>query len=78
MNADILKGKWRELKGEVKTRWGKLTDDELSQIEGKEEKLLGFIQSRYGYSKDEAEKEYNDFLSKFTMASKSHPGKKVT
>jgi len=42
MNAEILKGKWKEIKGEVKTKWGKLTDDDLTAIEGHKEKLIGF------------------------------------
>ena len=43
MNADILKGQWKEIKGEVKQKWGKLTDDDLTQIEGKEEQILGLL-----------------------------------
>ena len=65
MNADILKGKWKELKGEVKVKWGKLTNQDVTQIEGHEEKLIGILQKRYGYSKDQAEKEYNDFLGRW-------------
>ncbi len=65
MNADILKGKWKEIKGGVKQKWGKLTDDDLTQIEGHEDKLLGLLQKRYGYSKDQAEKEYNEFISRY-------------
>jgi uncharacterized protein YjbJ (UPF0337 family) len=52
MNADILKGKWKEIKGEAKQKWGKLTDDDLTQIDGKEEQLLGLLQKRYGYAKE--------------------------
>ncbi len=62
MNADILKGKWTEMKGEVKVKWGKLTDDDMTQIEGYEERLLGLLQKRYGYSKDQAEREYSEFM----------------
>ena len=51
MNEDILKGKWKEIKGEVKQKWGKLTDDDLAQVEGKEEQLLGLLQKRNGYAK---------------------------
>ena len=64
MNADILKGKWKEIKGEVKAQWGKLTDDDLTEIEGHEDKLLGLLQKRYGYAKDRAEKEYKDFMDR--------------
>ena len=61
MNEDILKGKWSELKGEVKKRWGKLTDDDLMVISGKKEKLVGALQTKYGYSKEKAEEEYKSF-----------------
>ena len=62
MNEDILKGKWSELKGEVKKRWGKLTDSELMVISGEKEKLVGALQTKYGYSKDKAEDEYKSFI----------------
>ena len=65
MNEDILKGKWKEIKGEVKQKWGKLTDDDLTQIEGKEEQLLGLLQKRYGYAKEKAEEEYKEFISRY-------------
>ena len=63
MNEDILKGKWHELRGTVKSRWGKITDDDLTVISGQSEKLLGVLQMRYGYAKDKAESEYKEFLS---------------
>ena len=47
MNADILEGQWKEIKGEVKQKWGKLTDDDLAQVEGKEEQLLGLLQKMF-------------------------------
>jgi uncharacterized protein YjbJ (UPF0337 family) len=65
MNADILKGKWKEIKGEAKQKWGKLTDDDLAQVEGKEEQLLGLLQKRYGYAKEKAEEEYKGFIGRF-------------
>jgi uncharacterized protein YjbJ (UPF0337 family) len=65
MDVNILKGQWKELKGEIKHRWGKLTDDDLLQIEGDQEKFLGALQKRYGYGRDEAEKEYKEFISRF-------------
>jgi uncharacterized protein YjbJ (UPF0337 family) len=65
MYEDILKGKWKEIKGGVKARWGKLTDDDLTQVEGNKEKLLGLLQQRYGYAKDKAEKEYTDFMGRY-------------
>jgi uncharacterized protein YjbJ (UPF0337 family) len=65
MNADILKGQWKEIKGDIKTKWGKLTDDDLTEIEGKEEKLLGLLQKRHGYAKDKAEQEYKEFMKRY-------------
>ena len=62
MNEDILRGKWHQLKGEVKSRWGKLTDDDLDRAEGDTEKLIGRVQERYGYARDEAKREVDDFL----------------
>jgi len=67
LNADILKGKWQQLKGEARLQWGKLTDDDLDQIQGNSEKLLGKLQERYGYAKEDAEREVNTFLSKRQM-----------
>ena len=61
MNEDILKGKWSELKGEAKKRWGKLTDDDLMVISGEKERLVGALQTKYGYSKEKAEDEYRAF-----------------
>lgn len=63
MNADILKGKWTQIKGSIRTRWGKLTDDDVTQIQGNIEKMIGKLQERYGYNREQAEKELNDFLS---------------
>jgi uncharacterized protein YjbJ (UPF0337 family) len=60
MNEDILKGKWQEIKGRVKEKWGKLTDNDLGEIEGKGEKLLGLLQKKYGHIKDKTDLEYKD------------------
>ena len=65
MNEDILKGKWKEIKGSAKEQWGNLTDNDLTEIEGKQEKLVGLLQSKYGYSKDKAEEEYKKFISRY-------------
>lgn len=64
MNEDTLKGKWKQLTGEVKRQWGKLTDDDMQQIEGNSEKLEGKIQERYGIGRDEAKKQVDDFKSR--------------
>ena len=60
MNEDILKGKWLEIKGSVKEKWGKLTDNDLDKIEGKDEILFGLLRKKYGYIRDKAELEYKD------------------
>lgn len=62
MNADQLKGKWHQWKGDAKVTWSKLTDDELTKVNGEAEKLLGALQQRYGYARDRAEKEVDRFI----------------
>jgi uncharacterized protein YjbJ (UPF0337 family) len=62
MNEYILKGKWQETKGRVKEKWGKLTDNNIAEIEGKSEKLLGLLQKKYGCIKDKVELEYKDSI----------------
>jgi uncharacterized protein YjbJ (UPF0337 family) len=57
MNWDQAKGKWTQLKGDVRKKWGKLTDDDLDVIAGERERLVGKIQERYGIAKEEAEKQ---------------------
>jgi uncharacterized protein YjbJ (UPF0337 family) len=57
MNEDILKGQWTQLKGRVREKWGKLTDDDLDQIQGRSEQLVGKIQERYGVARDEARRQ---------------------
>ena len=63
MNEDIIKGKWEQLKGKAKGKWGELTNDDLEIIEGKRDQLAGKLQERYGRTKDEAEKEIDDWLN---------------
>jgi uncharacterized protein YjbJ (UPF0337 family) len=62
MNTDILQGKWQQLKGEARIKWGKLTDDDLDQIEGQREKLVGKLRERYGLARDRAERDVDDWL----------------
>ncbi len=64
MNEDVLKGKWKEIKGGVKVKWGKFTDDGLTQVEGNKEKLLGLLQQKYGYAKDKADQGYKNFFNR--------------
>lgn len=62
MNSDILKGKWTQLKGSVKEKWGDLTDDDLTQIDGRREVLVGKLQERYGWAKQEAEQQLDTYF----------------
>ncbi len=62
MNRDQLEGQWKQLKGQVKQKWGDLTDDDLQVIEGMHERLVGKVQERYGIAKEQAEKEIDEFL----------------
>jgi len=63
MNQDILKGKWNQVVGEIKAQWGDLTDDELTEIDGNRQKLMGKLQEKYGYTRDEAERQVDRFLN---------------
>ena len=70
MNRDIFQGKWKQLRGQVKQWWGDLTDDDLKQIEGNRDKLVGKLQERYGYTRDRAEQEVDQRLREYEMANK--------
>ena len=62
MNWDQIAGNWKQFTGKAKEKWGKLTDDDLDVIEGKRTELAGRLQQRYGYAKDEAEKNIDAWL----------------
>lgn len=68
MNWDIIKGNWKQMKGQVQSKWGELTDDEIDQAEGDRERLAGFIQERYGVAKDEAERQIDAFIAEHKSA----------
>jgi uncharacterized protein YjbJ (UPF0337 family) len=61
MNKDTIEGNWKEFKGKLQEKWGKLTDDRLDVIEGKRDQLAGEIQQAYGISKEQAEKQVKEF-----------------
>ena len=67
MNSDTVEGNWKQFKGKVKERWGKLTDDDFDVIAGKRDQLLGRIQERHGISRDEAEVQVKEWEGR-------HPG----
>jgi uncharacterized protein YjbJ (UPF0337 family) len=64
MNWDQIKGDWKQVTGKVKEQWGKLTDDEIMQIDGKRDQLVGRVQERYGVAKEAAEKQVKDWESR--------------
>jgi uncharacterized protein YjbJ (UPF0337 family) len=64
MNWDMIKGQWKEMKGDAKRQWGKLTDDDLTRIEGDRDKLVGSVQKQYGKSKEEAEREVEEWQNR--------------
>jgi uncharacterized protein YjbJ (UPF0337 family) len=61
MNEPWMKGKWNEFKGKAKERWGELTDDDLDRVEGRRDQLVGLVQQKYGRSREEAERELNEW-----------------
>ena len=62
MNWDIVSGNWKEWRGKVQEKWGKLTDDDLTVIQGKRTQLSGALQQKYGWAKERAEKELDEFV----------------
>ena len=63
-SADDMRGRWKQQVGKARQNWGKLTEDELLEVEGRQEKLVGLVQERYAITRDEAEKQVRDFFGK--------------
>jgi uncharacterized protein YjbJ (UPF0337 family) len=63
--GDIAQGQWKQIRGQVKEQWGKLTDDDLDRVDGQRDQLVGRVQELYGRAKIEAEKEVDRFLAKY-------------
>jgi uncharacterized protein YjbJ (UPF0337 family) len=63
MNSDQLEGKWKQAKGEVREKWGKLTDDDIHVVAGRREQLIGRVQERYGLAKEEATRQVDAFVA---------------
>ncbi|MDX1415810.1 MAG: CsbD family protein [Candidatus Promineifilaceae bacterium] len=66
MNKDILKGNWKQFRGEIQKQWGKLTNDDMDVINGEYDKLVGRMQERYGWDREHAEREITDFFDRET------------
>jgi len=62
LNQDVLAGKWKQARGKIKQVWGKITDNDLDRISGHIDQLIGTVQERYGYTRDQAEKEVEKFM----------------
>jgi len=75
MNSDQFEGKWEQLKGQAKEKWGKLTNDDVTAIHGKKDKLIGKLRERYGYTQEQVEQEFDSFLRNccITSNAKSKP-----
>ena len=58
MNKNIFEGKWKQLRGQAKVWWGKLTDDDLERVGGNFDKFIGLLQEKYGYTQQQAEEEF--------------------
>jgi uncharacterized protein YjbJ (UPF0337 family) len=61
MNWDQFEGKWKQIKGLAKAKWGDMTDDDLTKVEGKRDHLVGLVQEKYGHAKADAEREVDDW-----------------
>ena len=61
MNQDVIQGQWQQIKGSIKAKWGKLTDDDLSRAQGDHQYIAGKLQERYGWQKDQVERELHEF-----------------
>ena len=66
MNWDRIQGSWKQLSGQTKEQWGKLTDDDLDVVAGRRDQLAGLIQTRYGVAKEDAEKQIAEWQRKAT------------
>jgi len=64
MNKEIFHGKWDEIKGTLKQKWGKLTDDDLMEIEGNQDKIYGKLEQHYGYTKEKTQEILDTLLKK--------------
>lgn len=72
MNKDEFEGKWKQIRGQARQWWGKLTDDDVERVGGKYEQFVGVVQEKYGYTREAAETEINKRVAEFDAAQKKH------
>jgi uncharacterized protein YjbJ (UPF0337 family) len=65
MNKDVFEGKWKQMRGQVREWWGKLTDDDLDKVAGKFDNFIGVLQEKYGYTRERAEEEFNKRMAEY-------------
>ena len=63
MNNDRIAGNWKQVKGKIKEQWGKLTDDEINELDGRKDQLVGKVQERYGIARDQASRDVDNWLN---------------
>ena len=68
MSWDRIEGTWKQLRGNIREQWGKLTDDDIDVIAGRRDALLGKIQEKYGIAKEEADRQVRDFQTRYEGA----------
>jgi uncharacterized protein YjbJ (UPF0337 family) len=73
MNKDVFEGKWKQIQGEAKSWWGKLTDDDLKRANGKIDVLSGILQEKYGYTRQRAADEIDKHVTQFEASAKTKP-----
>lgn len=78
MNWDQVEGKWKQYKGEIKEKWGRLTDDDLDVINGKRQQLVGKIQQHYGIAREEAEEQTEEFVASLRAADETSAAQQKT
>ncbi len=72
MNKDEFEGKWKQIRGQAREWWGKLTDDDVDKVAGKYESFIGLIQEKYGYTREHAEKEYDRRVAEYDAHQKKN------
>ncbi|WP_417829276.1 CsbD family protein [Thalassospira sp.] len=64
MNWDQIEGRWKQMRGDIKSQWGRLTDDDVDQVDGQRDKLVGRVQEAYGIEREEADRQVRDWIEK--------------